>query len=97
MNNGPVTEGWAREQQTLRLGFNVFYLFPNLVVPTFLQSTVSAITRSNDGVVETHAAENIGQWRENSCSSQKNRIDMWLRKYIVFEGPVFCLFGHFLS
>jgi len=40
MNNGPVTEGCAREQQTLRLGFDVFCLFPNLVVPTFLQSAV---------------------------------------------------------
>ena len=40
MNNGPVTEGRAREQQTLRLGFDVFCLFPNLVVPTFLQSAV---------------------------------------------------------
>jgi len=40
MNNGPVTEGRAQEQQTLRLGFDVFCLFPNLVVPTFLQSAV---------------------------------------------------------
>ena len=41
MNNSPVTEGWAQERQTLRLGFDVFCLFPNLEVPTFLQSAVT--------------------------------------------------------
>ena len=40
MNNSPVTEGWAQERQTLRLGFDVFCLFPNLEVPIFLQSAV---------------------------------------------------------
>ena len=41
MNNGLVTEGWAQGRQTLRLGFDVFCLFPNLVVPTFLQTAVN--------------------------------------------------------
>ena len=41
MKNTPITEGWAQGRQTLRLGFDVFCLFPNLVVPTFLQTAVT--------------------------------------------------------
>ena len=41
MKNTPITEGWAQGRQTLRLGFDVFCLFPNLVVPTFLQTAVN--------------------------------------------------------
>jgi len=41
MRSGPVTGGCARMSQTLRLGFGVLCLFPNLVVPTFSQMAVT--------------------------------------------------------
>jgi len=93
MNNGPVTEGRAREQQTLRLGFDVFCLFLNLVVPTFLQSAVMVAKIAQAYQANQHRRDNpeinVGDLvMLSTLNRKKEHSEKRVAKFMAqFDGP----------